>query len=361
MKPHVLVIAEAGVNHNGSMDLARQLIDAAAQAGADVVKFQTFKSEAVISRLAKKADYQVTNTGSDESQLEMVRKLELGVSEHRELIAHAALRGVRFLSTPFDIDSLHTLTRDFRLPQLKIPSGEITNLPLLLAAGRSDCELIVSTGMATLGEVEDALTVLAYAMTAPGDALPDRAALRTAYLSEQGQRALKDRVTLLHCTTEYPAPVGEVNLRAMEALRVAFGLPVGYSDHTEGIHVSVAATALGATVIEKHFTLDRTLPGPDHVASLEPDELKALVRGVRDVERALGNGLKLPAPSEVKNIVIARKSLVAAVAIAKGAIFSSDNLTTKRPGSGVCAMRYAEFLGRTAERDYQPDELIEDR
>lgn len=360
MSTHVLVIAEAGVNHNGSMDMARQLIDAAAEAGADVVKFQTFKSEAVISRVAKKAEYQVTNTGSDESQLEMVRKLELGVAEHRELIAHAALRGIRFLSTPFDIESLHTLTREFRLPQLKIPSGEITNLPLLLAAGRSDCNLIVSTGMATLGDVEEALKVLAFAMTNGGDNLPDSTALQAAYLSNEGQRALRERVTLLHCTTEYPAPVDEVNLRAMETLRVAFGLPVGYSDHTEGIHVSVAATALGATIIEKHFTLDRTLPGPDHVASLEPDELKALVRGVRDVARSLGNGLKLPAPSEVKNIAIARKSLVAASAIAKGATFTVDNLTTKRPGSGISAMRFAEYLGREAGRDYLPDELIED-
>ena len=361
MSENVLVIAEAGVNHNGSMDLARQLIDVAAASGADVVKFQTFKSEAVISRAAKKAEYQVTNTGSDESQLDMVRKLELGVAEHRELIGHAQARGIRFLSTPFDIGSLHTLVRDFKLPQLKIPSGEITNLPLLLAAGRSGCELIVSTGMATLGEVEQALSALAFAMTAPAGARPSEAAMRAALLSAAGRQRLKERVTLLHCTTEYPAPVHEVNLYAMATLRAAFGLPIGYSDHTEGIHVSVAAVALGASVIEKHFTLDRSLPGPDHVASLEPSELTALVRAVRDVSSALGDGLKLPAPSEMKNIAVARKSLVAACDIARGTPFDERNLTTKRPGSGISAMRYDEFIGRPAGRDYRADELIEER
>jgi N-acetylneuraminate synthase len=359
MSQSVFIIAEAGVNHNGSMDLARQLIDVAAASGADAVKFQTFKSEAVISRAAKKAEYQVTNTGSDESQLDMVRKLELGVEEHRVLIAHAASRGIRFLSTPFDIESLYVLTETFDLPQLKIPSGEITNLPLLMAAGRSNRPLIVSTGMATLGEVEDALAVLAFAMSTP-DGRPSAAALRQAYLSADGQRLLRQRISLLHCTTEYPAPVAEVNLKAMHAMQVAFGLPVGYSDHTQGIHISVAAVALGATIIEKHFTLDRALPGPDHVASLEPQELTAMVSAIRDVEKALGNGLKLPAPSELKNIAVARKSLVAATAIARGKLFTEDNLTTKRPGSGISAMRHEQFLGRAATRDYLPDELIEE-
>ncbi|MEP7294601.1 MAG: N-acetylneuraminate synthase [Burkholderiales bacterium] len=359
MSQPVFIIAEAGVNHNGSMDLARQLIDVAAAAGADAVKFQTFRSEAVISRAAKKAEYQVTNTGSDESQLDMVRKLELGVEEHRVLITHARNRGIRFLSTPFDIESLNVLVNIFDLPQLKVPSGEITNLPLLLAAGSSRRPLIVSTGMATLGEVEQALAVLAFAMSASTDARPSEQGIREAYLSDAGQRLLKERISLLHCTTEYPAPVGEVNLSAMETMRHAFGLPVGYSDHTEGIHVSVAAVALGATIIEKHFTLDRNLPGPDHVASLEPKELEAMVRAIRDIESAIGNGLKLPASSELKNIPIARKSLVAAKDIAKGAMFNAENLTTKRPGSGVSAMRYEEFMGRPASRDYSADELIE--
>jgi len=346
------------VNHNGSMDLARQLIDVAAASGADAVKFQTFRSEAVISRAAKKAAYQVVNTGSDESQLDMVRKLELGVEEHRELIAHARKCGIEFLSTPFDIGSLRVLVDTFNLPQLKIPSGEITNLPLLLAAGRSRKPLIVSTGMASLGEVEAALAVLAFGMTAPADAHPTAAALNTAFLGAEGQRALAERISLLHCTTEYPAPVGEVNLAAMHTMRAAFGLPVGYSDHTRGIHIPVAAVALGATIIEKHFTLDRSLPGPDHVTSLEPGELKDMVRTIRDVEQAIGNGRKLPSPSEMKNIAVARKSLVAETAIARGTRFTVDNLTTKRPGSGISAIRYAEFLDRVATRDYQPDELI---
>jgi N-acetylneuraminate synthase len=360
MPTPVLIIAEAGVNHNGSMDLARQLIDVAAAAGADAVKFQTFRSEAVISRAAKKAEYQVTNTGSDETQLDMVRKLELGVEEHRALIAHANARRIQFLSTPFDIESLDVLVNTFDLPQLKIPSGEITNLPLLLAAGRSGRPLIVSTGMATLGEVEQTLATLAFAMTAGRGERPTAAAMKAALLSADGQRMLSERISLLHCTTEYPAPVSEVNLRAMQTMRTAFGLPVGYSDHTEGIHVSVAAVALGATIIEKHFTLDRTLPGPDHVASLEPDELKALVRAIRDIEQTLGDGLKRPSPSELKNIAVARKSLVAAVDIPAGATFTPANLTTKRPGYGVSAMRYDEFLGRSATRAYAADELIQE-
>lgn len=361
MRPPVFVIAEAGVNHNGSMELAKELIDVAARAGANAVKFQTFRSEAVISRAAKKAEYQVTNTGSEESQLEMVRKLELGVEEHRVLIAHAAARGIQFLSTPFDIESLHVLVDTFNLPQLKIPSGEITNLPLLLEAGRSGRPLIVSTGMATLAEVEQTLAILAFAMHAPTGARPTSAAIQSAFLSDAGQALLRERISLLHCTTEYPAPVAEVNLNAMGTMRSAFGLPVGYSDHTQGIHISVAAVAMGATIIEKHFTIDRSLPGPDHVASLEPDELAALVAAIRDVEKALGNGRKLPSPSEMKNIAVARKSLVAATAIARGTAFSADNMTTKRPGSGISALRFDDYVGRIATRDFDPDELIEER
>ena len=360
MSQPVLIIAEAGVNHNGSMDLAKQLIDVAAAAGADAVKFQTFRSEAVISRAAKKAEYQIVNTGMDESQLDMVRKLELGVEDHRLLIGHAGSRNIRFLSTPFDIESLHVLTDIFNLPLLKIPSGEITNLPLLLEAGRSGRLLIVSTGMATLAEIEQALMALAFAMSSEDGARPTAATMRAAFFSETGQRLLKDRVSLLHCTTEYPAPVTDVNLKAMSVMGTAFGLPVGYSDHTEGIHISVAAAALGATIIEKHFTLDRNLPGPDHVASLEPAELALMVHAIRDIERALGNGIKIPAPSELKNITVARKSLVAANDIPKGVLFDATNLTTKRPGTGVSGMRFEEFLGRPALRSYLADELIDD-
>jgi N-acetylneuraminate synthase len=360
MNSRVFIIAEAGVNHNGSVDCARRLIDIAAAAGADAVKFQTFRSESVISRGARKAQYQLSNTGSDESQLEMVKRLELGLDAHRELMGHAQARGILFLSTPFDLESLHVLTDVLRLPQIKIASGEITNLPLLLAAGRAGCPLIVSTGMSTLGDIEGALAAIAFATVSQPEAKPTPQAMVDAYLSEAGQRLLRERVSLLHCTTEYPAPPEDVNLRAIDSMRSAFGLPVGYSDHTRGIHVSIAAVALGASIIEKHFTLDRSMPGPDHLASLEPSELEALVSGIRDVERAMGSGLKIPATSELKNIAIARKSLVAATDIRRGARFDATNLTTKRPGSGVSAMRYHDFLGRAAARDYAADDLIDE-
>lgn len=359
MSSKVFVIAEAGVNHNGSIEIARQLIDVAVSAGADAVKFQTFRSESVISRNARKAQYQVANTGSDESQLDMVKRLELSLDAHRELISHAQARGILFLSTPFDLESLRVLNEVLNLPQLKIASGEITNLPLLLAAGRAGCPLIMSTGMATLGEIERALAAIAFGAIDASDACPTSQAMADVYLSEHARAVLADRVSLLHCTTEYPAPFEDVNLRAMDTMRRAFGLPVGYSDHTRGIHVSLAAVALGATIIEKHFTLDRSMPGPDHVASLEPSELVALVGGIRDVELAMGSQLKLAAASEVKNIAIARKSLVAAKDIRQGERFDTANLTTKRPGSGVSAMRYCDFLGKAANRTYVEDELID--
>lgn len=359
MSRHVYVIAEAGVNHNGSLELAKRLIDVAADARADAVKFQTFRAEKEISQRARKADYQIANTGSTESQLDMVRKLELGVDDHRELIAYTKSRSIDFLSTPFDLDSLDVLADVFKLSNIKMASGEITNLPLLLAAGRKRTPLIVSTGMSTLGEIEQALAVLAFTYTAPAGAQPSETAFAEAYRSDAGQRALREMITLLHCTTEYPAPPADVNLRAMDTLRHAFGLPVGYSDHTQGIHISVAAVAAGATMVEKHITLDRTMPGPDHIASLEPRELSEMVKAIRDVEAAMGNGLKIPAASEIKNIPIARKSLVAARNIAKGELFTEENLTTKRPGSGVSAMQYVIYLGRAALRDYEADELLD--
>ena len=359
MNRHVYVIAEAGVNHNGSLELAKRLIDVAADAKADAVKFQTFRAEMEISQFAKKAAYQITNTGSAESQLEMVRKLELGVEEHRQLIEHARRRSIDFLSTPFDLGSLSVLADVFRLPKIKMASGEITNLPLLLAAGRTRTPLIVSTGMSTLGEIERALAVLAFTYTTHPNERPTELAMAAAYRSEAGQRALWEKVALLHCTTEYPAPPCDVNLNAMTTMRTAFGLPVGYSDHTQGIHISIAAVAAGATIIEKHVTLNRAMLGPDHIASLEPRELAEMVRAIRNVECALGNGLKIPAPSEVKNIAVARKSLVAAQDIPKGTLFNAENLTTKRPGTGVCAMHFDEFLGHPALRDYQADELID--
>lgn len=360
MSRRVFVIAEAGVNHNGSLDMACRLIDTAAAAGADAVKFQTFRASAVISRFAHKAEYQIANTGSDESQLEMVRKLEFGEAEHRVLIEYSHRRGIEFMSTPFDLDSVRLLTEHFDLARLKIPSGEITNLPLLLAIGRVGKPMILSTGMATVEEIEAALSALAFAIGAPADAVPTPRDLLRSYEAPAVRECLRSRVVLLHCTTEYPAPFEDVNLRAMDTLSSHFGVPVGYSDHTPGITVPVAAVARGATVIEKHITLDRGLPGPDHVASIEPDELAQMVRMIREVEVSLGDGRKRPMESELKNIAIARKSLVAARPIMRGELYTEENLTTKRPGSGVSAMRYFEFLGRPAPRDYAEDELIDE-
>lgn len=352
------IIAEAGVNHNGSLEMARQMVDAAAEAGADAVKFQTFRAEKLVSRHAPKAEYQGKGTDAAESQLEMLQKLELDREAHRELIDYCGEKGIAFLSTPFDLESLRLLAQTFDLPRLKLPSGEITNAPLLLEAARSGKEIILSTGMSTLGEVEAALGVLAFGYSKEPEDRPTLQGCRDAYRSPAGQEALRRKVVLLHCTTEYPAPVDEVNLRVMETLARAFGLPVGLSDHTPGIAVAVAATALGAAVIEKHFTLDRNLPGPDHRASLEPSELALLVSSVRQVEQALGSPLKAPTPSELKNLAVARKSLVAARDIRPGEAFSEDNLTLKRPGSGISPFRYWEYLGRKAERGFQADEEI---
>lgn len=352
------IIAEAGVNHNGDLDLAKKLIDVAAKAGASAVKFQTFKTEQVVSRHAPKAEYQTRTTDQTESQFEMIRKLELTETDHEMLIAHAQTCGIVFLSTPFDVPSLHLLTKQFGLQTIKIPSGEITNAPFLLAIARAARKVIFSTGMSTLAEVEAALGVLAFGFTSSATATPQHGDFEQAYASETGQQALRDRVTLLHCTTEYPAPFDEVNLRAMDTLAAAFGLPVGYSDHTSGIHISLAAVARGARVIEKHFTLDRNLPGPDHEASLEPAELALMVNAIQEIERALGTGIKLPTQSEIKNKPIARKSLVASMSIQCGEMFSEVNLTAKRPGAGISPMRYWEYLGKPAQRDYAEDESI---
>ena len=354
-----LVIAEAGVNHNGSVELAHQLVDAAHAAGADVVKFQTFKAKKLVTASATQADYQSRNTGKAESQLAMLTRLELSHDAHLDLIRHCKDLGIAFLSTAFDDESLEFLTRDIQLQLLKVPSGELTNAPFVLEHARTGCELIVSTGMATLADVEAALGVIAYGLLPPDDgSVPTLSDFAAAYASEQGQAKLQEKVTLLHCTTEYPTPLHEVNLNAMRTMRETFKLPVGYSDHTAGIHVSVAAAAMGATVIEKHFTLDKGMEGPDHKASLDPAELAALVAGVREVTQSLGNGLKFPQTSEIKNMAVARKSLVAARAIAKGEAFTEDNMTVMRPGTGVSPYRYWEFLGKQAGRDYQPGDLL---
>lgn len=351
------IIAEAGVNHNGSIEMAKQLIDVAADAGADAVKFQTFKAEKIISKYAPKADYQKKTTAETESQLDMVKKLELDENAHHILIEHCRSKKIEFLSTPFDFDSIDLLACKLNLQRLKLPSGEITNGPYLLHVAKTGKPVILSTGMSTLGEVETALGVLAFGYLSKGDK-PSLKKFQDAYLSEAGRKILADKVTLLHCTTEYPAPFDEVNLRVMETMRTAFGLPVGFSDHTPGIAIPIAAVAIGATVIEKHFTLDQDLPGPDHKASLEPDELKAMVSSIRQVEAALGNGRKVPTSSELKNRNIARKSLVAISPIRKGETFSSLNLHMKRPGSGLSPMKYWELIDEEAKKDYAEDDLI---
>lgn len=358
----VYVIAEAGVNHNGDLQRAFELIDVAADAGADAVKFQTFKPEALASRHAPQADYQIRNGGSardnPESQLAMLQRLALSFADHHALLAHCQKRNIEFLSSPFDPDSARFLTDELALSRLKLGSGEITNGPLLLQLAQAEKPLILSTGMATLDEIREALGVLAFGFIA-ADTAPSRAAFHTAFAHPQGRALLKERITLLHCTSEYPCPPDQVNLRAMDTLAETFDLPVGYSDHTLGIHVSLAAVARGARVIEKHFTLDRQLPGPDHRASLEPSELKMMVDGIRELSLALGSAEKTPGPAELDNMRVARKSLVAARAIQRGEDFSADNVTIKRPGTGRSPMDYWELLGQRARQNYDADEIIQ--
>jgi N,N'-diacetyllegionaminate synthase len=329
----VFIIAEAGVNHNGEINLAKKLIDVAIEARADAVKFQTFKADEVISSFAPMAEYQKKNLGKEETQLEMVKKLELSFEGFVELKNYCDEKSIMFLSTPFDIQSARFL-RDLGLEIFKIPSGEITNYPLLREIGSYRKKVILSTGMADLGEIEDAIDVLL----------------------EFGTK--REDITLLHCNTEYPTPMEDVNLRAIITLREAFKVNVGYSDHTLGIEIPIAAVALGATVIEKHFTLDKNLPGPDHKASLEPYELKAMVKAIRNIEKALGTGIKKPSKSEIKNINIARKSIVAKRNIKKGEIFTDENITTKRPGTGISPMKWNEVIGKRASRDFRKDEEI---
>lgn len=352
------VIAEAGVNHNGDFDLARRLIDVAAEAGADAVKFQTFVPEEVISKVAPKAEYQLSTTDAAETQLDMARKLRLPDEDFFRLADHCGARGIRFLSTPFNLSSIDFLASEMKLDTLKLPSGEVTNGPFLHRAARTGCDIILSTGMATLDEVGEALGVLAHGF-ARGDTPESRSVFADAAADDAGRDALRRKVTLLHCTTEYPTPFDAVNLRAIDTLREAFGLPVGFSDHTPGITAAIAAVARGATMVEKHFTLDKDLPGPDHKASLEPSELRALVAAVRDVDKALGDGVKEPQQAEIKNMPIARKSLIARQAIKAGTPFSVDNLTVKRPGTGVSPMDFWDWLGRKAARDFDEDEIIE--
>ena len=330
----VLIIAEAGVNHNGSLELAKKMIDAAVEAGADIVKFQTFTAENVVSKYAPKAAYQKQTTGSNETQLEMIKKLELSYDVHKELIDYCRLKKVKFLSSPFDLESIDILDK-IGVDTFKIPSGEITNLPYLRKVGCLKKKIILSTGMSSMIEIENALNVLRKAGT------------------------LLKNVTILHCNTEYPTPMNDVNLRAMLTIARKFNVNVGYSDHTLGIEIPIAAVAMGATVIEKHFTLSKAMEGPDHKASLEPNELKAMIDAIRNVEIALGDGIKKPSPSELKNRPIARKSIVAAKDIPKGEVFTNTNLTIKRPGTGINPMKWDEVIGKKAGKDYIMDEIIE--
>lgn len=328
-----LIIAEAGVNHNGSIEIAKKMIDVAALAGADLVKFQTFKAESLVIHSADKAEYQKESTSTNESQFNMIKKLELDQAAHEDLIKYCEHKGIRFLSTAFDHDSINLLT-ELNIPLYKIPSGEITNLPYLRHIGGMGKPIIMSTGMSTLDEVHDVLNILA------------------------GAGAEKNKITILHCNTEYPTPMEDVNLKAMLTMKDELGVAVGYSDHTLGIEVPIAAVAMGACVIEKHFTLDRTLPGPDHAASLEPDELKAMVATIRNIEKAMGDGLKKPSLSEIKNIPIARKSIVAKKLIKKGEYFTENNLTVKRPGTGVSPMEWDKVIGKESQANFEPDDLI---
>ena len=327
------IIAEAGANHNGKIEIARKLIDVAVEAGVDAVKFQTFKAKNIVSKYANKAEYQQKTTNSKESQFEMIKNLELDTTTHKKLITYCRKKNIIFLSSPFDNYSIDLLN-DLGLEIFKIPSGEITNLPYLRKIGGLKKKIIISSGMADLDEIENALNILINSGTK------------------------KDNITVLHCNTEYPTPMKDVNLTAMQTIQQAFKIKVGYSDHTLGIEVPIAAVAMGAKVIEKHYTLDKNMEGPDHKASIEPDELKQMVKAIRNIEIALGNGIKQPSPSEIKNILIVRKSIVAVKNIKKGDIFTENNIAVKRPGNGISPIKWEKIIGRKAIKNFKKDDLI---
>ncbi len=329
----VTIIAEAGVNHNGSIDMAKKLIDVAADAGADFVKFQTFKAKTLVTKFAEKAEYQNKNIGTSETHYSMLKKYELSEEDHNELIKHSFKNKIKFLSTGFDIDSINLLIK-LKTPILKIPSGEITNLPLLRHVAKQKKEVILSTGMSSMVEIKNSVEAL----------------------MDNGLR--KNSLTVLHCNTEYPTPMDDVNLRAMLTIKNELNVKVGYSDHTLGIEVPIAAVAMGALVIEKHFTLDRNLPGPDHPASLLPEELSSMVIAIRNIEKSLGDGVKKPSPSEVKNIKVARKSIVAKTSISEGDVFSEKNITVKRPGDGISPMKWDQIIGKVSTKKYFEGDLI---
>ena len=359
----VMIIAEAGVNHNGDENLAFKLVDAAKAAGADIVKFQTFKADKLVNQSAEQAEYQQQNTQSKQSQYQLLKQLELPFDSHLRIKQYCDKVGIEYLSTAFDEDSLKFLVDTMKLSRLKIPSGELTNLPFVLTHALTDCDLIVSTGMATLEEVELTLATIVYGYLVKQGKLLLKEQLSeqdfiAAYQHESAQAILEQKVTLLHCTTEYPAPFDEVNLNVLNTFREHFCVPVGYSDHTQGIVIPVAAVAQHAIMIEKHFTLDRSMPGPDHLASLEPDELKAMVTNIRTVEQALGDGIKQPSESELKNKEVARKSLVANCAIEAGETFNRNNVAIMRPGGGISPKHYWQILGKKAKHALRKGELI---
>lgn len=356
----VLIIAEAGVNHNGDMERARQLIDVAVEAGADIVKFQSFVADKLAIKSAPKAKYQIENAdrGASESQYDMLKRLELSEDNHRMLIEYCKKNSIEFLSTPFDVDGVYMLVKQFGLKRVKLGSSELTNAPILLAAAQTGNEIIFSTGMGTLDEIREALEVLAFGYL--NKHVPkSRSVFKGILESAAAQEVLLKNVTVLHCSTAYPTPYKDVNLKAMQTIKNELGIRVGYSDHTMGIEVPIAAVGMGACVIEKHFTLDRSLPGPDHKASLEPLELKAMVKSIRNIEEAMGNGKKAPLGAEMENYDMTRKSLVVACDIAKGEEFSPVNVTIKRPGGGLAPINYWDIMGKKTSRSYKKDERLE--
>lgn len=359
MSQTTYIIAEAGVNHNGSIDMAKELIKVAKEAGADAVKFQTFRAENLVTKEAMQADYQVENLGEATSQYEMLKKLEMSFDEFKSLKNYCDEIGIEFLSTPFDYDSVDFLIEELQMRMVKIPSGELTNSPFIHYIATKQKEIIISTGMATVEEIHEALAFIAYGLAKPNTDVSIES-VHSFYKTKESKDILQKFVTVLHCTTEYPAPVETINLKAIQQLSEELGLPIGFSDHSQGIIIPIAAISMGTTVIEKHFTLDRKLSGPDHIASLEPSELFAMVEGIRQVESALGSGLKQPTVNEMKNRVAARKSIVASVDIKKGELLKKSNITIKRPGNGISPSKYWSLLGEKANKSYKMDEQIDE-
>ncbi|MEK5146257.1 N-acetylneuraminate synthase [Psychrobacillus sp. FSL K6-4615] len=356
---HTYIIAEAGVNHNGSLEMAKQLVNVAKQAGADAVKFQTFKAENLVTRSAQQANYQVENLGEVTSQFKMLKKLELSYDEFVKLKYYCDANEIEFLSTPFDIESVDFLLNDIGMSKFKIPSGELTNSPFIHYIATKKKPIILSTGMATMKDIHEALSFIAYGLAFP-DQEVNLNQVQRFYQKEEARLLLREFVTVLHCTTEYPAPFETINLCAMNEMKKELQLPIGFSDHSEGIAVPIAAIALGAVVIEKHFTLDRNLPGPDHRASLEPKELEEMVTGIKAIEESMGTGNKKPTPKELDNRKVARKSIVAKVKIAAGEIFAERHIAIKRPGHGMPPRSYWSLIGKVANQSYEVDELIDE-